>query len=149
MTAFRYQAVEAGGSSVQGVIEAPDRRAALELLGNRNIFPSNLEICANGGPKTGATLASAPGQKFEFRLGSGVKRKEITAFTRELGALLGAGIPIPQALEGLGEEGGKPGVAPCRHGHFGVRPQRHFALRGAGGTSGLVWESLREHGARR
>jgi general secretion pathway protein F len=104
MTAFRYQAVEAGGSSVQGVIEAPDRRAALELLGSRGVFPSNLEICANGGPKGAATLATPSGQKFEFRLGSGVKRKEITAFTRELGALLGAGIPIPQGLAGLGEE---------------------------------------------
>ncbi|HEX3988887.1 MAG TPA: type II secretion system F family protein, partial [Verrucomicrobiae bacterium] len=104
MTAFRYQAVEAGGSSVQGVIEAPDRRAALELLGSRGVFPSNLEICANGGSKGAATSATPTGQKFEFRLGSGVKRKEITALTRELGALLGAGIPIPQALEGLGEE---------------------------------------------
>lgn len=104
MTAFRYQAVEAGGSSVQGVIEAPDRRAALELLGSRGVFPSNLEVCANGGSKAATTLAMPSGQKFEFRLGSGVKRKEITAFTRELGALLGAGIPIPQALLGLSEE---------------------------------------------
>lgn len=33
-----------------------------------------------------------------------VKRKEVTAFTRELSALLGAAIPIPQALDGLAEE---------------------------------------------
>jgi type II secretory pathway component PulF len=33
-----------------------------------------------------------------------VGRKDITAFTRELSSLLGAGIPIPQALVALGEE---------------------------------------------
>ena len=55
-------------------------------------------------PAPALQLSAQPGRKWEFRLGSGVSRKEITAFTRELGALLGAAIPIPQALEGLGEE---------------------------------------------
>jgi general secretion pathway protein F len=108
MTAFRYQAVESAGNAVQGVIEAADRRAALELLGNRGLFPSNLEVCAPAG--NSVAIAAPPVKKWEFRLGSGVKRKEITAFTRELGALLGAAIPIPQALEGLGEEEENPAL---------------------------------------
>ena len=33
-----------------------------------------------------------------------ISRKDITAFTRELSALVGAGIPIPQALDSLGAE---------------------------------------------
>jgi type II secretory pathway component PulF len=37
-------------------------------------------------------------------LGARVSRKEITAFTREMSALLEAAIPIPQALASLGEE---------------------------------------------
>src|SRR5205807_213257 len=37
-------------------------------------------------------------------------RKEVTAFTREMGALLGAGISIPQALDGLGEEEENPAL---------------------------------------
>ncbi len=109
MTAFRYQAVESAGQSVQGVIEAADRRAALELLGSRGVYPSNLEVCASGGNGAGA-IAALPAKKWQLRLGSGVKRKEITAFTRELGALLGAAIPIPQALEGLGEEEENPAL---------------------------------------
>jgi general secretion pathway protein F len=109
MTSFRYQAVESAGNAVQGVIEAADRRAALELLGSRGVFPSNLEVCAPS--SNGAAASSEPAAtKWEFRLGSGVKRKEITAFTRELGALLGAAIPIPQALEGLGEEEENPAL---------------------------------------
>jgi len=33
MNSFRYQAVEAGGEAVTGVIEAEDRKIALQLLG--------------------------------------------------------------------------------------------------------------------
>ncbi|HZM02635.1 MAG TPA: type II secretion system F family protein [Candidatus Saccharimonadales bacterium] len=97
MTAFRYQAVSLNGANVEGVIEAADRKAALQQLGGRGLFPSTLEI--HGAPAPAA-----------MRLGSGIKRKEITAFTRELGALLGAAIPIPQALEGLGEEEENPAL---------------------------------------
>jgi general secretion pathway protein F len=39
-----------------------------------------------------------------FGIGSGIGRKDVTAFTRQLSALLGAGIPILQALEGLSEQ---------------------------------------------
>ncbi len=103
MNAFRYEAVEVNGAPVNGVIEAEDRKSALRLLGMRGLFPSSLETL-------GATAEVAtPGSEAKkswtsnIRLGARIKRKEITAFTREMGTLLGAAIPIPQALEGLGE----------------------------------------------
>src|ERR1051326_210161 len=46
MNAFRYQAIELGGAPVQGVIEAEDRKSALQLLGKRGLFPSHLEMCS-------------------------------------------------------------------------------------------------------
>jgi general secretion pathway protein F len=105
MSAFRYQAVSPGGGTVQGVIEASDRRAALQSLGSQGLFPSNLEVC--GSPAAASAkpaVNTVAGQKIEWRLGSGVSKKHITALTREMAALLNAGIPIPQALSGLGEE---------------------------------------------
>ena len=39
-----------------------------------------------------------------------VSRKSVTGFTREMSALLGASIPIPQALESLGEEEENPAL---------------------------------------
>jgi general secretion pathway protein F len=45
-----------------------------------------------------------------FRPGGRVSSRDITSFTREMGALLGAGIPIPQALDGLGEEEENPAL---------------------------------------
>jgi type II secretory pathway component PulF len=46
MNAFRYQAVEGSGTAVNGVIEAEDRKAALQLLGKQGLFPSSLEMAA-------------------------------------------------------------------------------------------------------
>jgi type II secretory pathway component PulF len=109
MNAFRYQAIEGSGASVTGVVEAEDRKSALQVLGARGLFPSNLEAAAAG------TVATAEPEKkerpqFQFRLGTGIKRKEITAFTQEMAALLGAAIPIPQALDGLGDSEENPAL---------------------------------------
>jgi general secretion pathway protein F len=102
MNAFRYQAIETGGTSVRGVIEAEDRKAALRLLGERGLFPSNLEACATNGSAAAPALAShTPSAAGNRR---SISRKDITAFTRELSALVGAGIPILQALQSLGAE---------------------------------------------
>lgn len=106
MNAFRYEAIEASGNTVRGVIEAEDRKTALQLLGRNGLFPSALErsepereAAASAVQRPGAAAppssAPVPGR---------ITRKEITAFTREMAALLGAAIPIPQALDGLGEE---------------------------------------------
>jgi type II secretory pathway component PulF len=121
MSSFRYQAIQLDGASVQGIIEAEDRRAALRLLGERGLYPSNLEACPErrsaGGTGSGeaAEARAGPGRpdagsirplaEFRrFRWGGSIRRKEITSFTREMSALLGASIPIPQALDSLGEE---------------------------------------------
>ena len=102
MSSFRYQAVEAGGGSVSGTIEADDRKAALRQLGQRGLFPSSLEVSSSGN----GTMVTDVGPRQEpvFTPGTRISRKEITAFTREMSALLGAAIPIPQALDGLAQE---------------------------------------------
>ena len=86
------------------MIEAVDRKSALRLLGSRGLFPSNLEPNALAGDSSAVRSPVETVRTAALRLGSGVTRKEITAFTREMAALLGATIPIPQALDGLGQE---------------------------------------------
>ena len=110
MSAFRYQAVEASGSSVEGVIEAEDRRSALRLLGERGLFPSTLEISNSRNGDAGASRTTVTEREVAAPTGGRVRRKDITAFTREMSALLAAAIPIPQALEGLGEEEENPAL---------------------------------------
>ncbi len=113
MNSFRYQAIEAGGAAVEGVIEASDRKTALQLLGQRGLFPSNLENVACVASAPAVPAIAAPAQNAPRLNVSGqrrISRKEITAFTGEMGTLLGAGIPIPQALDGLGEEEENPAL---------------------------------------
>ena len=110
MTAFRYQAVEANGAPAKGVIDAEDRRTALQLLGQRGLFPSSLEVCSSPGEVQAPAMPAQETRPATIHFGQRIKRKEITAFTREMAALLGAAIPIPQALDGLGEEEENPAL---------------------------------------
>ena len=110
MTSFRYQAIEPGGTPVSGVIDAEDRRGALQLLGQRGLFASNLEICQSGDAPAAIQQPGIAGASTSFRFGSRIKKREITAFTREMAALLEASIPIPQALDALGEEEENPAL---------------------------------------
>jgi general secretion pathway protein F len=104
MSTFRYQALGGNGGPVGGVVEAEDRKAALQLLGRRGLYPSSLEISTSAVPVDApvAPANSSPARIPTFN--QRVTRKDITAFTREMSALLGAAIPIPQALDGLAEE---------------------------------------------
>jgi type II secretory pathway component PulF len=104
MKAFRYQAIELNGAPVKGEIEAADRKAALQLLGARGLFPSVLEYCTPTGVAAARPVLTPQQPTGPARTGGRVSGKDITAFTREMGALLAASIPIPQALDGLGEE---------------------------------------------
>jgi general secretion pathway protein F len=129
MNAFRYQALEANGAPVEGVIEAEDRRMALQLLVQRGLFPSNLESSSGGAvaleagdgrerPSSARRVAEGESDSRRAeatyarpaRTGRPIRRKDITAFTREMSALLAAAIPIPQALDGLGEEEENPAL---------------------------------------
>jgi type II secretory pathway component PulF len=110
MSEFRYQAVEENGASVAGVISADDRKGALRLLGQRGLFPSNLELNSANGETAKTGTAAKPAARADSSAGHYIKRKDITALTREISALLGAAIPIPQALDSLGEEEENPAL---------------------------------------
>lgn len=113
MTSFRYQAVGADGGAVNGVINAEDRRSALRQLGERGLFPSQLESAAAPASVTRSTVgtsSSAGPSGTGWFPARRVGRKDVTGFTRQMAALLGASIPIPQALAGLGEEEENPAL---------------------------------------
>lgn len=106
MNTFRYQASEGSGRSTSGTIEADDRKSALQLLATRGLFPSQLELCSNTGASHDAV--ATPGKGFQLQFGGRIRRRDITAFTREMGALLASAIPLPQALDSLGAEEENP-----------------------------------------
>jgi len=77
-------------------------------LSERGLFPSSLEICSSRGEAVAPAVPIRERRPAGIRFATRIPRKEITAFTREMAALLGAAIPIPQALESLGEEEENP-----------------------------------------
>ena len=112
MAHFLYEACDTTGLLAAGRIEAADRRGALDDLLRRGLHPSKLELAPGNEARApnvksrtpAADSAKAPASSpaprgFRWRPGSG--RRDVTAFTREMAALLDAGIPVAQALEGL------------------------------------------------
>lgn len=110
MSTFRYQAVEATGAPVSGIIEAEDRRAAIVLLGQRGLYPSQLDVNAQATDAAPAGAEKAAPSSPGISAGHKIRRRAVTVFTREMSALLGSAIPIPQALDSLGEDEENPAL---------------------------------------
>ncbi len=120
MNAFQYDAKRKDGSTLSGTVEAVNRRAALDLLADRELFPLRLErlggidseieaASATAGVAGATDVASGKSQvptnaAASTRSTLRVPRKEVTLFTREMATLLAAAVPIPSALAGLGEQ---------------------------------------------
>ncbi len=87
MTTFRYQAVETNGTVGNGGSEAEDRKTALWKLGERGLFPSRLEVNDSNAAANTVSLSLPNFPSGGGFLGGRVRRKEITAFTREMGSV--------------------------------------------------------------
>ena len=85
---YSYTATTFEGAVVEGVVEAPDERAAVEKIRNTGIIPIRISV-----PKTG----------IKRRLSLRSSRGDLLTFTTELSALLGAGLPIDRSLNILSE----------------------------------------------
>ncbi len=88
MAIFSYRATTLDGTILEGVIEAADEKAAIEILKNTGSIP--LKIAA---PKEGIK------RKFTLRSSKG----DLLTFTTELSALLHAGVPLDRSLNILSE----------------------------------------------
>ncbi len=88
MANFTYEAVNAQGTRTSGNVEATDRAAALKLLRRQNLKLLSLN--------------DASSKKFELSFGKKrVKPDHIVIFTRELSAMVGAGVPLLRSLSSL------------------------------------------------
>lgn len=90
MAAFQYQAMDAEGRTVNGILEADSARSARGQLRERGLFP--LEIAATGSRRSGIGAARR------------LRASELSLLTRQWSALLTAGLTVEQALSALGEQ---------------------------------------------
>ena len=90
MPRFAYTAIDAAGSSVEGVTKANTIGEARTRILADNLYPVKIE------EKRGALQIELTAVK--------VKKKELMNFTRQLAVFVKAGIPLTEAMEVIGDE---------------------------------------------
>ncbi|MFO1470718.1 MAG: type II secretion system F family protein [Turneriella sp.] len=96
MPHYQYTAFSNTGQKVTGVIEAPSPQAATQKLKSQNFYVRELR----------EDSAKRDRDLFPFlsNILYRIKRKDAGLFARQLGTLLGAGIPLNEALSDIGEQ---------------------------------------------
>lgn len=95
MPVFEYIALNAGGDQVKGIIDATSAFAARQKLRESNIFPVEVQ------ETTTRTKGSEKRQTILFKSFGKIGQAAISALTRQLATLLGAGLPLVPALTTL------------------------------------------------
>lgn len=115
VTKFKFEAKDQGGKVVKGSVAAESQSEVVADLRRRNLTP--VEITKAGGLfgwfGGGGGTAAAAGTKKKKATRSSVKKGELEVFTRQLATMLGAGIPMLEALEILADQAESPGFAFC------------------------------------
>jgi len=99
VAAFEYQALDARGRKVKGVLEADNARHARSLLREQKLNPLTLDIASQ------QEQMIATGRKW-FQ--AGISAGELALITRQLATLVEAALPIEAALQAVAEQCEKP-----------------------------------------
>ena len=104
MAKFKYIALDKEGRELSGVIESTSENRARKELAAQGFSVSRIaEVAAIASDKK-ATAAKAKKPLF----GTGVRKENITVFSRQLSTLLKAGLPLLRALEVIGRQEKNP-----------------------------------------
>jgi type IV pilus assembly protein PilC len=87
---FRYQARSKSGEAKNGTVEASSEDAALQVLGSYDLFVTVLE-----------SVEAAPLYQREIRFFTGISKKNLMLFARELAIMFKAEVPLVEALRTL------------------------------------------------
>lgn len=109
-TKYTFEAKDAAGKVVKGSLSAASQAEAVADLRKRNLTP--LDVKAGGGGLL-SMFAKKKGPKKSLARRASVKKGELEVFTRQLATMLGAGIPMLEALEILADQAESPGFAWC------------------------------------
>jgi general secretion pathway protein F len=89
MPIFAYRSTTMEGAVSEGVIDAPDKKAAIERLRNTGVIPLEVKAPADQG--------------FRRRIGFLRRKVDLVSFTAELSTLLAAGLTLETGLSVLSE----------------------------------------------
>jgi len=93
---YAYRGIAANGKTVGGIVDAESSRGARLKLRRTGVFPTELsEERAPAGRRLGLGISG---------LGGRIPTPELAAATRQLATLIGAGLPLVEALAALAEQ---------------------------------------------
>ena len=98
MPAYKFEALDAGGKSTTGLLDAESAKAARAQLRAQSLVPLDVTQVASAG-------TSGPGFQFKRRV---FNATSLTVWTRQLAGLVGSGLPLERALTALSEEAEDP-----------------------------------------
>jgi len=94
MTAFRFTAADDVGKEQSGVLEADSARGARQMLRGRGLVALRIE----------PVVATAAADGVRVALGKSLSQTELAVVTRQLASLLGASLPVSDALTVMVEQ---------------------------------------------
>ncbi len=98
MPVFEYRALDAKGKNIKGIVDADSEAQARTKLRSQGRYPVSIAVSRSRQGKSGSRSGLGLG------LLERVKSEEISIMTRQLATLMGAGIPLVQALDSLMEQ---------------------------------------------
>lgn len=109
MPQFAYKARRRSGETVQGVLDVPDRSAALAQIERQGLFPIIVDASKGGvaavekpaGEKRDLTALLPPAARNFLKRKRKPKLQELATFTQQLANLLNSGMPLTVALNSM------------------------------------------------
>jgi general secretion pathway protein F len=95
MSAFRYEAINAAGKTLKGVLDADSARAGRSQLRAQGLTPLLVELAAS---------RSHGERSRRLSVGRKLSQRELAILTRQLASLLIAGLPLSETLTVLTEQ---------------------------------------------
>jgi general secretion pathway protein F len=98
---FEYEALNAAGKNIRGIIDADSARTARTKLKGQGVYPTEIREEAGAAQRV-------PLSDFSFGLFGRIKAKDLALASRQLATLMEAGIPLNSSLSALIEQMGNP-----------------------------------------
>ncbi|MFO8089425.1 MAG: type II secretion system inner membrane protein GspF [Desulfatiglandaceae bacterium] len=102
MPVYEYTALDRAGKTTKGIVDADSPQAARQKLRGSGIYPVEVK-------ESGSSQKESPGRSISMSARfSRVSSAEVTAATRQLAILIGAGVNLVAALDALMAQSGNP-----------------------------------------
>ncbi len=107
MAAFSYQAIDARGKKVKGVIEGDSERQVRSQLRTRELKP--LEVKSTRQSSKSGGSSSGSGFSFSFG-GPSLSHRDVSLVTRQLASLVQSGLPLDEVLAAAARQSRKQAI---------------------------------------